>query len=260
MKTEFILDEKSYIEKMLRDNDLGRRPSHTLLLAARYWGEAGYSKDEIRSMLEDLIIKADPNASVVKWESTINWSLRLMGKKKLLQIDSVPITNLELGICATVGSIQKQRLMFTLFALAKFGRLANPKNEGWVNVSDAQLFALANVVTNVKRQSLMLNELYEKKYIAFAKNIDSISIKVLYSDMASPAVLNLTDMRNLGNQYMLHTDKHYMECECCGAIVRKKSNNQRYCKDCAKKVNIEKTVANKRLRQENNDISVVTDN
>lgn len=241
MQAEYILDERSYIEQMLQDNDLGKRPSHTLMLAARLWNEQGYEKEDIRHMLEEFIIRSDPHASIVKWTETLDWVMKYLGRRELVKIDYVPITNLEMGICSTVGSIQKQRLMFTLFALAKYNKLANPKNEGWVSISDSKLFSLANVTTSVKRQSLMLNDLYQNKYISFARNIDNTSIKVLFMDMDSPAVLRLTDLRNLGNQYMLYSQDNYMKCECCGTIIKKRSNRQRYCKPCARIVNIEKT-------------------
>lgn len=239
LQAEYILDERSYVEEMINDNNLGRKPSHTLLLAGRLWRQQGYNNEEIRHMLEDFIIRSDPHASIVKWANTISWTIKILGKRDLVKLDYVPITNLEIGICSTVGMIQKQRLMFTLFALAKFNKLTNPKNEGWVSITDARLFSLANIQMGVKKQSLMLNDLYQNKYISFARGIDNTSIKVLFLDMESPAVLRLTDMRNLGNQYMLHTQKGYMQCECCGKIVKKNSNNQRYCKPCARIMNIE---------------------
>lgn len=247
-KNEVILNEKTYIENALSSKDLGYRPTLTLSLAARLYNENGYSKDTIRHLLEQLILRSDSNASLVKWSKSIDWAVK-HSDKKLVQIDSVPITKMELDICKSVNTKQKQRLMFTLFCLAKFGHMVNPKNEGWVNVKDSELFSMANVTTTVRRQSFMLNELMTDHYIQFAKNIDSTSMKVLFMDLTSPPVLQIDDFRNLGNQYSMIIGEPYFKCECCGLTVRRKSNAQHWCQSCGKEINIQKTSSASKLRR-----------
>lgn len=248
-RNEIILNEKEYIESVLTERDLGRKPSQTLSLAARLYHENGYEKNMIRPLLEELILRADPNASLVKWSNSIDWALKY-SEKELVKIDSVPITQMEINICKSANTKQKQRVMFTLFCLAKFGHMVNPKNTGWVNVKDSTIFSLANVVTSVRRQSLMLNELMQDGYLAFAKNIDSTSMKVLFMDLTSPPAIQVDDFRNLGNQYNMLMGEPYFKCECCGLVVRRKTNNQKYCKDCGKEMNIQKTACASKLRGE----------
>ena len=244
-QNEIILNEREYVEKALESGDLGRKPTRVLGLAARYWRENGYSKDEIRQMLEALIVKSDPNASVIKWDSSIAWAVRY-SDKELIYVENVPITKVELDICKSVGNRQKQRVMFSLFCLAKFGHIINPKNMGWVSATDSQIFSLANVVTTIRRQSLMLNELMTAGYVEFAKSIDSTSIKVVYMDLESPPALQITDFRNLGNQYNRYMGESYIECERCGLVVKRKSNKQIYCKECGRVMNIQNTAARRR--------------
>lgn len=261
LRTDFILNEKEFVEKAIQDHDLGKRPTLVLSLAAKLWNENGYSAKEISGMLEDLIIRSDPNASIIRWQSSVDYAVKHRDKRKLLQIDRLPITRLEMDICKTVGSVQKQRLLFTLFAIGKYEHCLNEKNEGWINTPDSKIFSMANVVTSVRRQSLLLNELMQVGYISFPNNVDNISMKLNYMDLDSPAFVYIDQMENLGNLYMYFTNPKYMKCTCCGKIVKKKANNQKYCKECARKVNIEKTASStrERLIQEENDDPVVTD-
>ena len=255
MRKEFILNEKDFIEKALKENDLGYKPSRILALAARYWNGIGYDRDEIRSMLEDLILRSDPTASIVKWNEAIDWALKIR-TKDLVQIESVPVTSVELDICRRMGDKQKQRLMFTLFCVAKFEHLVNEKNMGWITVQNSQLFRMANIATTVRRQGYMLNDLLNDGYLQPSKKVDSTSVKVVYMDLESPPEVSITDFRNLGNQFRMINGEKYFKCECCGLVIKRKTNNQKFCKECGRQVNIIKTNASRaRRRQESKEQS-----
>lgn len=245
---DIILNERNYIEELIDGGDLGHRPSRALSLAARLFREDGYDKEMLRPLLEELILKHNPNASLPRWSQSIDWAIRY-SDKKLIQIDSIPITQLEIDICKSMDTPVKERLMFTLFVMAKFYHMANPKNQGWVNIPDGTLFKLANISVNSKRQSLMLNELMQDEYVEFANTIDNTSIKVTFMDFDSPAVMTVDDLRNIGNQYRRFCGEPYMTCENCGLTVRRKTNNQKYCKECAKKINIQKASYSSQLRR-----------
>lgn len=78
---------------------------------------------------------------------------------------------------STTGKPMK-RLLFTLICLAKYSDLVNSNNGGWVNRTDKEIFRLANVVTPIRRQSLMLNDLREFGYIRFSRKVDNVNINV----------------------------------------------------------------------------------
>ena len=251
MRREFILDEKKYIEHLLEEKTLGNKAMTTLTLAARLWTEQGYGKDEIRSMLEDLILRNDPTASIIKWDGAITIALKNR-EKKLVQIDGVPITKLELDMCRRIKDRQKQRLLFTLFCIAKFEHMVNPKSQGWTNVPTSKLFSMANINTSVRRQAYMINDLLNDNYIQTAKKIDSTAIRVTFMDLESPPEASITDFRNLGNQFKMINGEKYFKCECCGLVVKRKTNNQKFCKECGRQVNIMKTVASRARRRQGN--------
>ena len=115
--------------------------------------------------------------------------------------------------------------------------MANEQNAGWVNRPDKEIFKLANVVTSVKRQSLMLNDLRSSGLIRFSRKVDNININVQCIDMDGDAYLQITDFRNLGYQYMRYCGEPYFECAECGIVIKRMSNAQKYCHDCAVDIN-----------------------
>jgi len=96
----------------------------------------------------------------------------------------------------------------------------------------------------------MLNDLREQELIEFSRRVDNINIRVTCVDHdVERTVMNVCDFRNLGNQYMMFHGEPFMVCTSCGAVVRKTNNRQRYCKDCAVRINSAKTWQNARAAQ-----------
>ena len=118
----------------------------------------------------------------------------------------------------------------------------NSKNGGWVNRTDKEIFKLANVVTPVKRQSLMLNDLREMGHIKFSRKVDNVNINVQCLDPGGAVALEIRDFRNLGYQYMRHCGEAYIECEQCGLVIKQRNNSQKYCPDCAIDVNRQRSI------------------
>ena len=232
-----VLNEKDFAITALEKCTLDAKPLETLSRIARYYHSEQYKKSEIRSLLESFMLKCDPGINIVKWQDTIDRLVKEADKFKLIEIDSVPITNRELDICDSLDGKQMRRLMFTLVCLAKFANMANEQNAGWVNRPDKEIFKLANVVTSVKRQSLMLNDLRSSGLIRFSRKVDNININVQCIDMDGDAYLQITDFRNLGYQYMRYCGEPYFECAECGIVIKRMSNAQKYCHDCAVDIN-----------------------
>ena len=133
--------------------------------------------------------------------------------------------------------------MFTLLCLSKYGNAISPKNNSWVNRDVREILALANVKVTVKRQSLLFNDLWNAGYIGFSNIIDNINVNVkIIDESESDIVMRIDDFRNLGNQYMRYIGDGYMVCHHCGIVIKRNAPNQKYCKDCAGDINIQKTI------------------
>lgn len=236
-----ILDERAYVEEIIRSPELGKKPTETLNRLAKYYRSNGYKSREIVSLLESFMIKCDPGVNLVKWQSLLDKVVRSSSKYDLIFLEGVSITESEMNKIKALNGKQLQKLMFCLLCVAKYCNAVNPKNNNWVNKADKEIFSMAGIRTTIKRQSYMINDLWDAGYVGFSNVVDNININVKIVDDDSKEVLFVSDFRNLGNQYLRYLGEPYIECECCGAVVRKNSNVQKYCPDCAEAVNLRKT-------------------
>jgi len=248
-----VLDEAVYAENAIRDCVLGDKPVETLGRVARYYKSQEYSRAEISRLLEEFMIKCDPTTNIVKWQEMIDQQVRAADKYPLIKIHDIPITQKELDVCDGLSGKQMKRLMFTLICLAKYANAVNEKNNGWVNRQDREIFKLANVVTSVKRQSLMLNDLREVGLVRFSRKVDNVNINVRCIDDDGDAVLHIDDFRNLGYQYLRYCGEPYFECASCGLVVRRTNNSQRYCSDCG--IEVHRKMMRDTWRRNNNILS-----
>lgn len=237
---EIILNEKVHAEYVIENNLIGSKPRNTLGIIAKYYYSIGYKKPEIRGLLEDFLLKCDPNTNIVKWQRLIDERANSADKYPLIEIDSITITEDEMKKIQTIGGIMLQRLMFTMLCLAKFKDIINPNNHHWVSVKDAHIFSLANITTTYNRQGLMFNDLWNLEYIGYSNSVDNINVYVKIINNSSPPALVVSDFRNLGNQYRRYCGEKYFDCENCGIVTKKNANPQRYCPDCSTKINRQK--------------------
>lgn len=228
-------------EDILSFNVKLKSHSEALKILSKYYYKLGYSRLQIENMLEEYLLKADKDIIIPLWEDTIEKYAKTADKHELVDIDFVPITENELNKISALKNKPLERLAFTLLCIAKFYNIINPNNNNWVNKDDKYIFKIANIQKTCFQQSLMYNDLYRMDYIGYSKIIDNLNINVKYIDDNSPISLKISDYRNLGYQYMRYRGEHFLECENCGILIKKKSNRQKYCKKCAVKMNRENT-------------------
>ena len=234
-----VLNEREFALDAINNLDLGEHPSETLGRIARYYRSEGYAKREIRGLLESFVVKCDPSRNAVMWDRTIDKQMSMVDKFKLVELDNIPISKKEIEVCNSLAGKQARRLLFALICVAKYNNAVSKKNNGWVNVADKEGFRMANIVTPTRRQSLMLGDLRDAGLIRFSKKVDNININVLCldDDPDSEVALRVTDYRNLGYQYLRYCGEPYFECRSCGIVVKRGSNVQKYCHECAVDIN-----------------------
>lgn len=240
--TNIVLNERACAEYALDNLSLGAKPIETLGRVARYYYSIGYKKKDIGSLLEDFMLKCDPAINIVKWQAAIDRQVSNADKYELIDISGISITRAEIDKIQQIDGKLLQRLMFTMLCLAKYGNAVNPQNNNWVNKKDKEIFSLANISLTTKRQSLMINDLWTMQYIGFSRVVDNININVKIIDDSSPTVLYISDFRNLGNQYMRYCGEKYIECECCGKVVKENHGKQHYCNECAIEIDRQKSL------------------
>ena len=240
-----VLNENDWAAEMIESKSLGRKPYETLCRVARYYiDRKGYSKKEVRKMMDEFLIQCDPAASLPKWSDTIDYAVRRALKYKAIEIDSIDITVPEMKKIESLNSRQMQRLAFTLLCLSKYWDHVNPAGDHWVNSKDSEIMRMANINTSIKRQSLLYHNLKECGMLQFSKKVDNTNVRVLFQEDGDIA-MSITDLRNLGYQYLMHHGEPYFKCESCGITTKRKNSLGRapkYCPDCATKIRIQQNI------------------
>lgn len=243
---EIILNERVAAIDAIENRVVGKSPARTLMRIAKYYYAEGYKQGDIRQLLRQFMLRCNPEVRLGKWEDVIEYCVRNAGKRPLVEIESVSVTQSEMDTIKAISGGTAQRVMFTLLCLAKLGNAISTKNNNWVNREHSEIFTLANASNlDQKRRCGMLHRMWQYKLIDFSKIVDNINIRVMIIDNDSPVVLNIVDFRNLGNQYRMYRGEKYMQCECCGLVVKRTANACKYCKSCGERRHREWNLNNK---------------
>lgn len=239
-----IMNEKEFALEAIESRSLGDSPSkvaRTLRILAKYYHTQGYKKKQIVELLKEAVLRNDCNAVLSMWEGVIENVVKSTKDKILVEVDAVYVTKEELEICRQLESKQAQRVLFTAICLARYENAVRGDASGWVNVRYKDIFSMANVAVSKDRQCDIMYILVSAGLISLSGKATSTSFKVECLDDSGTHTLCVDDFRNLGNQYLMYCGEPYFKCSECGLVVRKKSNAQKYCKDCSAEVNRTKT-------------------
>ena len=243
-----VLNEHDYAENALKTKALGKKPSETLCRVARYFIDetsCAYNKNDIRKKLDYFLLQCDPVASIPKWSKMLDYATDWAFKHKAIQIDTIQITKPEINKINSLEGKQVRRLAFTLLCLAKYWNIVNNQNDCWVNNKDNEIMSFANINTSIRRQCAMYTSLRDAGLIQFSKKIDNTNVRVCFIEDGEIAI-TITDLRNLGYQYLMYCGEPYFECSNCGITVKisepTKGRKQKYCKECAVEISTQQRV------------------
>lgn len=257
-----VLKENDWAEEMIRNGDIGKKPTETLTRVARYYIDKGYSKKDIRRFMESFLIRCDSKMSVVKWSGLIEYTISKAKKYKAIDIDGVDVTKPEMDVINSLNGKQIRRLAFTLLCLSKYWKIVTSGDDYWVNNRDNEIMAMANINTSIRRQSSMYWELNENGMIRFSKKVDNTNVCVCFASDGD-VVMHITDFRNLGYQYLKYCGESYFECQNCGIVTKEnnpgKGRHQKYCKECAVSISTQQRV-NSVMKQRMTKLEIVDKN
>lgn len=234
------MNEYTYAENLLnkqdlKASDLGSKPSSTLNLLARYYREVGKDNDEIKELLSDFLHRClKDKYKESKWIDSIFYQVVKSKKYTLKKVDKVEITKPEMEIVQSVKGKSRQKILFTMLVLAKYYNAVSDKNNNWTNLEYKKIFKLANVQLSIQNQALLINDLYNCGFVNVSRNVGKPNIQVNFVDNESDVVLTITQLKDLGKEYLLFCGEDYIRCQKCGSIIKNYKNNNKYCKDCGK--------------------------
>lgn len=169
------------------------------------------------------------------WNASIEKIATNAGRHPLFEITGVWITKSELDKIQSINNKVLERLAFVFLCLAKFGNIKNPQNNGWVSMDAKEIFALAHISCNVVDRNVKIGELRIRGLLELPKRNDNMSCRVTFIDCESDNVLEVSDFRELGYEYMKYRGENFIRCSECGVLIRgNKNGTRRYCSACAK--------------------------
>lgn len=238
-----ILNEKEYVTHILESGNIDASKTYTFLsLYARYlYHEKGLKKSGIIEELNDFMQLNVPNYNQVNWSDAIEKYAGKAGKYPLCECDGIWITQKELQTIEGIQNKVLERLAFTLLCLAKFRNYRNPDNNSWVNYGNGEIYSMACINTTAFDKDMKLNRLRELRLIEYAKKVSSLNIRILFADDGSSRKLFIDDFRKLGYEWRQYRGESFIRCVDCGILVKRKTNNQKYCRDCAYSKKLERT-------------------
>ena len=237
-----VLNEYDWAERAIKDKALGKKPYEALSRVAKYYTYKNYARKEVRRLLDEFLLQCEPAASLVTWSDTLDSATKYATKYPLIMIDEILVTKPEMEKIDALPGKQLRRLAFTLLCISKYLYTVSESTNYWVNTPDNEIMKMANINTSIKRQSSMFGQLKDAGMIRFSKQIDNLSVQVLFAE-AGDVALRVTDFRNLGYQYMKYHGEPYFECANCGITTKitnpenkNSSWKQKYCSSCAVEV------------------------
>jgi hypothetical protein len=93
-----------------------------------------------------------------------------------------------------------------------------------------------------KQQLSYLKQLMNLGYLEYAKKVNNKSVRVTYIDneiKAEDIVINLEDFRDCVLAYLKWKGENIINCEGCNRLIYSTATNKKYCKDCAKEMQLQ---------------------
>ena len=243
-----IMNEKEKAIQILRNNEINeKKPSETIQLLIKYYHEQNISKDQIRKKIEEFMQQNYKGFNSTRWQQSLdNMVNRYTNNKyKLININRVFVTKEELKKIIKINESDKiekanidlEKLAFVLLVYAKTYNQINENNNNWVKAKKTTILKDAKIRSRNKNNSLdLFRELHKLELISFADTVNNTSIQVNYINNISRVEIEIDNLQGNFISKYLEWRKGY--CIICGKKLNGKSNRGKYCKQCAKEIEL----------------------
>lgn len=236
---DIIMKESEAVKQIIKRKTVSENTYADLILLIKYfYSEADKTSRKLKTKeviaeLQEYLKPQYDNYQSTDWYNRLEKLIKKYKNAPLYDVDNIPITDSELTTIKSIKNKRLEKIAFVSLVLAKYYNLKNDRNNGYVNVEYGIIFNLSRVTATVMYgQPLLLNDLKQLGLIQTASRIDNPNFRVLFIDNDSPVVLHITDMRELGYQYLKYKGEKFIECAECGVLLRKKNNATKYCSSC----------------------------
>lgn len=234
-----ILNDTKQAEYIIKKGEVGTKPTSTLFLLGKYYRQKeNLDKEQTVNKLNKFMAANYKNYNPALWEDIIEDIAKKANKYPLREIESIGITQSELDKIEELYNIKYEKLLFTMLCYAKLYNTISENNNGWVNADIQELYRIARVTVKYRKDKfLFLNDIERTGLISFSNKNDNLNLKVNFFDMDNESILEISDFRELGYEYLNYIGNgKFIRCSECNRLVRKTNNKCLYCNECAKMV------------------------
>lgn len=240
-----VLNESEILEK--KEKYINEKPIVTIGIIVRNSYEKGMDKEQVVKEVHEIMEKCYVGYKPSKWEKIIDSTSKLYEKKlekhKLIDVDSISITESEWSAILKLNNEVLERLAFIMLVYQKISKIKNPNSDNWINQSIGDIFKEAKVSYKGDKQKMLLNELYKRGYIKQPNICYGTSFQILFVDENSNVKIRANSFENVITYYYENKlNKKYKACEVCGIrfeISNYRQKKKKYCKKCSKEKNKE---------------------
>lgn len=239
-----VFNEDEHCQKLL-EHGFEKFPNRRdLTILCKYWLEHGTSKKELVPKMIEFCKNFNTHFNYAQNEELLLSIVANLDKEgpKVKLCSKIKIFDSEFKALQNIEDKDLQKVAFVMVVLAKW-RNANfiyINSESSIKIKD--IFTLAHLKKTKKER---LHDLFLLNSSGFCdiqlKPLDKIFISCICNDGILKTEFDISDdlIQNWWNLIGPY-------CQVCGKGFEKNNNKQKYCKDCAKKINIQKTVQNRK--------------
>ena len=236
----FLFNEQSAIEKMIKMNVVDNENVFATIKDLARYNHFVYNMDNDQNYKSILLYlqKYGKNINEEDVYQIIDKCVQKAKKQPFRKVDIVPITKSELDFIEGLGDIKQEKIAFVLLASAKYYDVTRDSKQHTSYMRNADICKLARVTIPVKDRDVFMQFAYDKGVLKRHSRAASTEKKVAFvsDDESDTVVLKLqeSDYMDLAYTYLSFKAPHkFRKCVTCKRWMRRTTNDNRLCKECA---------------------------
>lgn len=247
---DIVLNEIEIVKAALNNNVISKNPSITLkALLKYYYLHKVTDKEMLKEILMCFMQQSYDDFIRSKWETSINRLVENFFKNlkkydvkiELIDIKNIEVREKELEEIRKLNNITLEKVAFVLLIYAKISNIIMKNASGWINISCPTICKEAKVNLKGTDKYKVFHELYERKYIQQLSSTEKTNIRVDYLDYESETIIEINQFEGVVHYYLNWIGENWRLCEKCKKKwFKAKNNKNKYCRFCAKEMELEK--------------------
>lgn len=238
-------NEVSYAKYIIENGFLTKRKMYELGLISKYYIMLGKSNDEIFDLLIAFCEKNFEEFNISKYFDRLKKTIKKARTVPIHEIGSIKITNSDIDYINSFDETTRfKTVLFSLIVIKKIRSILN--QPPYLNCKYSKFTKMCGLVST-KNIYPILKEMEDMGIIRVCRNSN---IEILFSvDMTEESGV-LFEVKDFDSLYCYYRNflgiGRYIECSNCGKMTKTSNNRQKYCQNCSRKINIKKTMENRK--------------